>query len=229
MSMYEEVREVSNLLELELQTAMSHLIWVLGIEPRSPARTVCALEPWASCPTLVLGVLISASTSAACIPHWTYANTIILPALAATGHGCACCACVSGPHRRMQKSERDELRSPGWECSETWRHPYPGGPQRYCGERRRHKGHMKTQEIAHLGIIIQQLHTSECFNFPTVSSSVTICFKASKWERMGVSFKEQKKQVRPRPTLQTLCWGSRQNPGVNFWGKVNRLWSYIPG
>lgn len=45
MSMYEEVREVSNLLELELQTAMNHLIWVLGIEPRSPARTVCALGP----------------------------------------------------------------------------------------------------------------------------------------------------------------------------------------
>lgn len=42
VSVYEEVREVSNLLELELQTAMSCLMWVLGIEPRSPARTVCA-------------------------------------------------------------------------------------------------------------------------------------------------------------------------------------------
>lgn len=44
MSMYEEVRGISDLQELGLQAAVSCLVWMPDVEPRSPARIICALN-----------------------------------------------------------------------------------------------------------------------------------------------------------------------------------------
>ena len=58
MPVREAVRGVSDPLELELQTAVSCLIWVLGIELMSCARTISALNHRAISPALNILVLI---------------------------------------------------------------------------------------------------------------------------------------------------------------------------